>query len=302
MKLLVVNNLAAGFQDGMVYDYLRLVAQDGDEICLRVTDGTTDVALLVDDARAFDAVAVAGGDGTIASVAYRLADSGIPILPIPTGTGNLLASNLLSPLEPHGLAAMTHSLHTLDFDMGECEVAGKRSGFCIMAGAGYDATIMEGAKPTKKTLGALAYFQAALSNPSPQRSKIGLTIDGKKIRSRGLGVIIANFSHIQFDIPLIPDTNPRDGVMEAAVLKADDAFGLIPALMGAIRDRDGEHPDRSDSLELYRGQEMTVVADPPFQVQYDGETPDATTPLTLRVLPRAARFILSPQGFDHFTD
>ena len=53
MKLLVINNLASGFGEGSVYDFIRSFARDGDEVCVRSTDGTTDVRDLLGDAEAF---------------------------------------------------------------------------------------------------------------------------------------------------------------------------------------------------------------------------------------------------------
>ena len=93
MKLLIVNNTSSGYGDGAIYDYIRMVSSDGDEHCIRYTDGTTEIATMLDDADRFDAVVAAGGDGTIAAVSYTLANTGIPILPFPAGTGNLLANN-----------------------------------------------------------------------------------------------------------------------------------------------------------------------------------------------------------------
>lgn len=298
MKLLVINNLAAGFNDGAIYDYLRMVSSDGDEVCIRYTDGTTEIAPLLHDASSFDVVVAAGGDGTIAAISYELANTGIPILPFPAGTGNLLATNLKSPLEPHALAAMTHSMNTLDFDLGEIEAGDKKFGFSIMAGAGYDATIMHDAKPTKKTLGAIAYFQAAIANAMPQVSKIRLVIDGETIETEGLGVLLVNFSRIQFDIPITHDANARDGEFEVVVLKAENAFGLIPVLIAGILDRDGVHPDRTDSVEIHHGRNVETYADPPFQIQFDGELPELSTPFKARMLDGAARFIVSEATYN----
>ena len=42
MKLLVLNNLASGYGEGAIYDFVRSFAADGDEVCLRSTDGTTE--------------------------------------------------------------------------------------------------------------------------------------------------------------------------------------------------------------------------------------------------------------------
>ncbi len=300
VKLLVINNLSAGYSDGAVYDYVRMVVFDADEVCIRCTDGTTDVRTLLHDAEDFDAVVVAGGDGTIATVSYCLANTGIPILPFPAGTANLLANNLASPIEPHALAKMTREMRTLDFDLGELEVAGRHYGFGIMAGAGYDATIMHDAKPSKKTLGPMAYFQAAMANPTPQVSAITLTLDDGTVECEALGVLLVNFSKIQFDITVTHDNEPRDGSFDVVILKAENAFGLIPALFAGLLDRDGDFPDRTDSLEFHRARHVYVEADPPMHVQYDGEVPGLSTPFEARVLDGAARFILSENGYDQF--
>lgn len=298
MKLLVINNLLSGFQDGAVYDYARILAQDGDELCIRYTDGSTPVQALLGDASSFDAVIAAGGDGTMAAVAYHLAYTKTPVIPFPAGTGNLLANNLQTPFEPHALAKMTRELHTLDFDLGEITCANRRFGFGIMAGAGYDAAIMHDAQPAKKTLGAIAYFQAAIANAVPQQSKITLIVDGREIHAEGLGILLVNFSRIQFEIPITHDTNARDGAFDVVILKAANAFGLIPALVAGILDRDGAHPGRTDSLEIIRGSVVEAYADPPLQIQYDGELPGLSTPFSARVLDRAARFVVSSDAYE----
>ncbi len=302
MKLLIVNNTSSGYGDGAIYDYIRMVSSDGDQHCLRFTDGTTDVSRLVADAHRFDAVVVSGGDGTIAAVSYALANTGVPIMPFPAGTGNLLANNLLSPYEPHALAKMTHAMNTLDFDLGEIEVLGERHGFGIMAGAGYDAAIMHDAQPAKKTLGPIAYFQAAISNTTPQKSRIRLVIDGQTIETEGLGVLLVNFSRIQFEIPITHGTDARDGAFDIAILKAENAFGLIPAFIAGILDRDGGMPGRTDSVETLRGRYVEAYADPPLQIQYDGEVPGYTTPFKARILDKAARFILSDAAMEEFSN
>lgn len=301
MKLLIVNNASSGFGEGAVFDYLRMVLEDGDEATVRCISTDVPTSELVHDADQFDAVVVSGGDGTATSVAYALAGTGTPVLPFPAGTANLLANNLLLPFEPHSLARTTRALQCMDFDLGEIEAAGRKIGFGIMAGAGYDAVIMHAAKPTKKLLGPIAYFQAAVTNTTPTKSRIELTVDGRKIVSEGLCVLLVNFSRIQFEIPVTHDTSARDGEFDVVVFKAENAFGLIPAVIDAIRDRDGEHPNRTDSMEVYRGREISVYADPPLQIEYDGEVPGITTPFTARVLHHAAHFIMSEEGLRTFS-
>lgn len=294
MKLLVINNLASGYGEGAIYDYIRSLIVDGDEITIRSTDGTSDLRAFLYDADEFDALVAAGGDGTISSVSYQLADTGIPVVPFPAGTANLLAMNLDSPTEPHALAKMTREGRMMDFDIGEIESSdGELFGFSIIAGAGYDATIMKGASAGKKLLGPMAYFTSAVTHVTPQHARFTLTIDGKKVESEGVGVLIVNFSKIQFDLSLVHNNLPRDGMFDIVVLNTKDAFGLIPALVACILDRSGEFPDRTDALEIHRGREITVESDPPLLMQYDGEVTSRKTPFTVRMLPKAARFIVS---------
>lgn len=300
VKLLVINNLASGFGEGAVYDFIRSFARDGDEVCLRSTDGTTDVGALLDGASSFDAVVASGGDGTVATVSYLLANTGIPVLPFPAGTANLLALNLAEPMEPHALAKMVREGRTLDFDLGEMEVAGQKFGFGIMAGAGYDAAIMHGAEPAKRLFGPMAYLSAAIANPLPQKSRFTIELDGATVESEGVGVLLVNFSKIQFDITVTHENEPRDGVFDVVVLKAQNAFELIPAVLAGLLDRGGDFPDRTGALELHRASTVRVEADPPLEVQYDGEATRLTTPFSARILPRAARFYISEEGYELF--
>ena len=290
MKLLVINNLSSGFGEGAVYDFVRSFMQDGDEACLRSTDGTTGVSTLLDDAASFDAVIASGGDGTVATVSYMLADSGIPVLPFPAGTANLLALNLASPMEPHALAKMVREGRTLDFDLGEIEVEGRKFGFGIM----------HGAEAGKRLFGPMAYLSAAIANPMPQKSHFILDLDGERLESDGLGILLVNFSKIQFDITVTHDNEPRDGEFNVVVLKAKTAFELIPAVLAGLLDRGGDFPDRTGALEIHRARTVRVEADPPMEVQYDGEATRLMTPFSARILPRAARFFVSEEGYDLF--
>lgn len=301
MKLLIINNLSSGYGEGSIYDFIRAFLRKDDEICIRSLAESGDVAPLLEDAKEFDTVIASGGDGTVGSVCYHLRDTGIPIMPFPAGTANLLNINLRSPVEIHPLSLMARDGKQLDFDMGEIEVEGKSYGFSIMAGAGYDAEIMNRAKPFKRLWGPMAYFSAALSNFTPQISHFIINIDGKTLERDGVCVLVVNFSKIQFDIPVTHKNRPRDGKLDLVILKASNALELIPAILAAILDRDGEYPSRGDAVEVFSGREITVDADPPLEVQYDGETTGTYTPFKARVLDHATRLIVSDEAYDLFT-
>ncbi len=296
MKLLVIDNLASGLGEGFAYDFIRAFADDGDEVTIRTTDGTTDLRIFLADADRFDAVAISGGDGTLSTAAYQLADTGIPIVPIPAGTANLIASNLYTPTEPHALAQMLHEGRMMDFDIGEVTLSnGERCGFMMIAGAGYDASIMKDAESGKKLLGQMAYFTSAVSNALPQVATFELDLDGEQVICDGVGVLMVNFAKIQFDLPVLHENRPRDGLLDVVVLRTKDAFGLIPALFSVILDRGGDFPTRTDAFSTFQAKSIRVSAQPDLFMQFDGEATGHKTPFAARVLPRAARFVVTEE-------
>ena len=86
------------------------------------------------------------------------------------------------------------------------------------------------------------------------------------------------------------------------MLKTQNAFELIPAVLASWRDREGTYPSRTDSLEIISGSTVRVECDPPMNIQYDGEVPGLKTPFNARVMPGAARLLLSDEGFASFSD
>ena len=292
MRLLLINNIGAGQGDARTHDFIRTFWADGDEIVIRTTDGTTSVASLLHDADRFDAVVAAGGDGTVSSVLYELRNSNIPVLPYPAGTTNLLTRNLDSPIEPRVFADMVRRCETIDFDIGELELTDRTCGFMMIAGAGYDAHIMENAAKMKASLGKQAYFAAAMAEPNPKTSRFTLTLDGEVVQTEGIAVLLVNFGRLPLDISITPENDPRDGMIEVTVLKVSNTIQLLPALIAAMLDRQGGFPTRGDSMEIHLAHEVKVEADPALNIQYDGEPTGMSTPLIARSLKRSARIIV----------
>ena len=302
MKLLVINNLSSGFGKAAAYDFVRMFSEAGDEVVIRSIDSSMDFDVVLTDAHAFDAVAVAGGDGTHSSICYLLRNTGIPVLPLPMGTVNLIAMNLCTPEEPYELAQLARHGKRLSFDMGQLEFGSETSGFMMIAGCGYDAKIMTDAKESKPLLGPVSYFKAAFDNPNPQRAHFTIDIDGNTVEANGVCVLILNFSKIQFDITLGPGNWPRDGLLDVLILEAENAWGLIPVALSAALDHTGALLQNIDTLQHFRGKEIRVDADPALYVQYDGEPTSKTTPFMARVLPHATNIIISDYGYDEFGD
>lgn len=301
MRTLVIVNTRSGGGDANLYDYLRSLAPASDEVALRYFGAGSPLDELLSDALGFDRVVAVGGDGTVSAVCYALRDTGIPVLPYPAGTANLLALNLGVHLEPRVLAETTVTGIPVQFDLAEIELPetadgpAKRAGFAVMAGAGYDASIMEAAQPMKSTIGAAAYLLGALANPTPTISHFEIDLDGNHIETDGIAVLVVNFGRLQFDIEFARGADPRDGVLDIAVLRSKNIAELVPTVAASIFDRTGDR-DAIPGIDVYSASVVSVRAEPALRMQYDGEVVDAYTPFTARVLPGAATFLLPPDS------
>jgi diacylglycerol kinase family enzyme len=292
VRVLVIVNTRAGGGDAGLYDYVRVLGNTGAEITMRFCDGEKALDELAADGARFDRVVAAGGDGTVSAVCYTLRHTKVPILVYPAGTANLLAQNLGMPVEPRQLADVTMRGQVVEFDLGEIERPAPlgpnvRSGFTLIAGAGYDAAIVDSARPFKANMGEAAYFLAAVSNLTPQAAHFTLDLGGEEVVTDGIGVLILNFGKLQFDVPIAPDSDPRDGVFEIAVIRTRNVTGLVPAVVASI-----SGAERLPGIDIYKATRVTVSADPSLPVQHDGETADASTPFSARVLPHAASLLL----------
>lgn len=297
MRVLVVVNTLSGGGDAGLYDYVRVLGSTGAEITLRFCNAARTLEELVDDAKTFDRVVAAGGDGTASAVCYALRNSAVPVLVYPAGTANLLAQNLGMPVEPRHLAETTLSGHQVAFDLGELErpspLAGTpvRNGFAIMAGAGYDASIMEAAAPFKASMGAAAYLFAAVANLTPTAAHFTVHLDGDAVVTDGIAVLIINFGKLQFDVPVAYGADPRDGLFQVAVIRTRNVVGLFPALLAGLAGA-----EKVPGIDVYAASRVSVTAEPELPIQYDGEVGEAVTPFQARILPHAAIMLVPPDS------
>ena len=301
MRVLVVVNTWSGGSDAGLYDFARALGTQGVEVVMRFALPAQRIEELVADAASFDRVVAAGGDGTVSAVCYATRGTGVPVLVYPAGTANLLALNLGLPLDAPALARVTLDGAPVSFDLGELRHVdqtgtSRTSGFAVMAGAGYDAAIMETAAPLKATFGAAAYLMAALGNIAPTVSEFELVLDGKTVRTDGIAVLLVNFGRIQFDLAITHGWDPRDGLLDVAIIRAKHPTGLLPAVFAAVFDRMAKFSGRGSGVVVHRAAQVEVRAKPALRMQYDGEVLDDLTPFSARSLPRAATLIVPPDS------
>ena len=289
MRTLIIHNPMSGLRTDDIFAFQRALLEPGDEAVMRITQPHTNPAFLVSDASQFDAVVVSGGDGTIADVAYAMHKLDIPLLIFPSGTANLLANNIGNASEPLALANTLRHGQRVDIDMCEFTYTNRdgeecHHGFLSMAGAGYDANLMQGSAGLKQFFGQFSYYLAALGNLDPGVSHMKLTIDDQVIEAEGICVLVGNWAVVNQTMEIIPASTPLDGLLDVAVVTAKHSVELLPTVISSLFSHGDE--SRFANVTLYRAHEVTVECEPEFPLQYDGEVVvDATTPFSARVLP-----------------
>ena len=183
-----------------------------------------------------DVVAAAGGDGTVRAVAEVVWESDAALALLPSGTGNLLARNIPSPIDD--MAASVHTIfrgeeRAIDFGTVGVERAdGSREqfGFLVMAGLGLDARMLANTKPElKKKVGWLAYVDSLVrSLRDADAFEFRYRLDGEGNRSvRAHSLIVGNCGTLQAGATLLPDAEIDDGVFDIVVMRPRGFFGWV---------------------------------------------------------------------------
>ncbi|GGO36217.1 diacylglycerol kinase [Deinococcus humi] len=291
-RVLLVFNPKSGQGESTLPDFVSLVRGAGADVTERELVKDTPMSQYVADLENFNLLVGAGGDGTVSSLAYAARYTDVPILAYPAGTANLIARNLNLPNNPAELAAVLAAGQSVRVDLGEIEVRGEKSGFAMLAGAGADAAMIRDSEDLKEKYGELAYVMSAMRQVNPKKTTFHLVIDGELRSFEGIGVMVANFGMANYRLPITSDISPSDGKLTVVLIKAGNILRLVPNIIDSVRAKlNLGDPMFSGNLETLEAKTVTVGADDPFPLQYDGELHVETTPFTASIVPGAVRFL-----------
>ena len=228
-----------------------------------------------------DLVLVHGGDGTVMWTVTGLAGSDIPLGVLPGGTGNLLARNLDLPKQLDDALDVALSGATRRIDVGDI---GDRC-FVVMAGMGFDAAMMEDApEGLKKRLGWAAYLVSGAKHLTDRPMRVTLLIDdGAPRHVLARTVLVGNVGTLQGGVPLLPDAEPDDGVLDVAVV-SPRGVGQWLSVAFRVLTRQRRH-DRQ--LALHRARRVSIRTRHRHPRQLDGDPVEPGTELTVSVRPGA---------------
>ncbi len=240
-----------------------------------------------------DLLAVSGGDGTVVEVASALIGTNVPLAIFPAGTGNLLSVNLNIPTEvPTGVhAALFGDKRSLDLARLRIDDTGEERFFAVIAGAGYDASVIRDAdREAKNKLGMFAYVWAALRNLDKKPVRTTIRLDGNEtpLVRMAKSVMVANMGRLQGGVEIVPDADPQSGMLEIAVLKADSLSAWAGLAWSAVTSqlRDEKY------IEYRRARRVEVEMTFPQPFQYDGEDVGMVTRFSAEIVPGAVQVMV----------
>ncbi|MBL3699918.1 diacylglycerol/lipid kinase family protein [Leucobacter luti] len=187
-------------------------------------------------AKGASVVLASGGDGTIRAVSEALRGTGVPLVIIPQGTGNLLARNLGVPLnriEDAVRAAFYGRNRAIDvgiLTITRADDSESEHLFLVLAGMGLDARTISATRATlKRRLGWLAYVDAGVRTMLRDGPlQIHYSIDNSPVKPLSVyTVMIGNCGLMPGGVLLIPEAKLDDGKLDVVALRPLGAFSWL---------------------------------------------------------------------------
>jgi len=200
-----------------------------------------------------DLVLAAGGDGTVAKIASKLVDSGIPLSVLPLGTANNLARALGFVASPEEIIARLEGGKKQVFDVGLATGPWGERYFFEAAGGGLLADYVHGAKRERKKNGKVeklskeqemarhgALLRRMLHDYPVRQWKI--EIDGKDISDRYILWEAMNIRSVGPALHLAPRAATRDGRFDFVCARAADRALLMEHFDARVAGKKSKSP------------------------------------------------------------
>jgi YegS/Rv2252/BmrU family lipid kinase len=283
-----------GGPEGLARRISGLMAGDGNPPILHRLEQQEDLGEVVGRAidEGADRVVAAGGDGTVAAVAARLAGTGVPLGIIPLGTANVLARELEIPFDLDA-ACRVLAGPSRRVSIDAMEIAGRLYFTQVEVGVG-SLMIRDTDTQAKKRFGRAAYMWKGLVSLlgfQPRRFAIG--IDGGAVRFvRASDIVVANVGAMGAPgLRWGPDIRPDDGRLSVCIIRARHLGHYLVSGWHVLRGTHRSDPNTS-FLDARSAIEIAMrTAGSPLPVQADGEIV-GETPVRVELSPRVLDVIV----------
>lgn len=238
-----------------------------------------------------DVLVVTGGDGVVSMATDLCAGTSTAVGILPAGTGNDCARSLAVPLRPRDAVDVLLAAHRRTVDT--LHVVELDRHVLSSVPAALDARISDRANNWPRGLGPAAYTLSALIEIALLRRqpplRYRLTVDGRTEELEALVVVPVNLRFFGGGLPIVPDADPADGLLDLVVIRPVGPTDALRVLQGVRRGRHTEHP----AVSITRAREVWIEGPPDIVAQGDGE-PLAPLPLTVQVRPSSLQVVAPP--------
>lgn len=184
-----------------------------------------------------EVVFACGGDGTVQSCLSALAGSPAALAIVPTGTGNLLATNLGLPTDTVQAVRIATNGGRRRIDVGRIDDLC----FAVAAGIGFDADLLDAPEQLKRAVGWPAYVVAAVRHLRDPHFVAEIRLDdAAPLRARTRSVMIANVADLRGGLTVAPDARDDDGVLDVVVVAPRRPRDWVSVFYQTVRRR--PHP------------------------------------------------------------
>jgi len=242
------------------------------------------------DLSAYDALIIAGGDGSFFDVlnAYMHKPVKIPIGIIPVGTGNSLSKDISKRHDNlENFVKIIAEGHQKYFDVGKVSTNDKTFYFGNMTGFGFTTDVtLTGIK--FKFLGDFAYTLGVILNTIKLKTyPLQMLIEGQTYNLQNTFVTVSNSRYAGGKMMVAPKAEIDDGLLDIVVVNKVSRLQLLKTFPKIF---DGSYV-QSEFVNYYQAPEVAFTTNHQKIVSPDGEIM-GTLPVKISILPKAIKIFV----------
>ncbi|PLS81622.1 hypothetical protein CYG49_01650, partial [Candidatus Saccharibacteria bacterium] len=226
--------------------------------------------------RSFSAVIAFGGDGTIIAALKAATTRGIPVLPLPGGSANIIARNagVNKDIEKSIQAFAGNSFIRRHLPVGS--INGETMILDLHFGL-FSESVRSTPREVKRWIGDKAYhLSTLLMVPNAKREEFALQIDGKTVKFNAYACFVVNIGNLEvFGAPALPRPKPEH--LRVLVVESRNVFVFIQWFL--IRRLTGKNFNKAMSVQY--GKEI-IIEKAPTIMSFDDQEERVKLPLTIR--------------------
>jgi YegS/Rv2252/BmrU family lipid kinase len=234
-----------------------------------------------------------GGDGTVQRCIDAAAGSDAALAILPAGTANLLATNLGIPQDIEQAVGIGLTGERRKLDVGRFN--GEK--FAVMAGAGFDASMIQQADGSlKERLGRVAYVWTGSQQLRAKPFKAKIKVDGAPWYTGAAScILVGNVGRLFGGVEVFADARPDDGRLELGVVNADGVTDWVRTL---ARTAVGQ-AERSPLVQATSAKRIKVKLNRKVLYEIDGGDREKVKSFGIKVEPAAITICLPREEWRH---